>query len=212
MSEHQNQGDSHLNVRLWWAALPFAAVILSTAGGCGEVFSNQTASFGGPTAGERGLVQVLFINNTPHRVVFTYGSYDQTDRDSQPDFQQFGLEDFDTTLDGHAISEISTLTCARVFSIGSSALLALIEENLPGATVIEDALIEGVEFWQVDSDGDPDGAEAVTGRVGFAPPFEALLGVDFPCNALLIIRFELDDLGPDAFQVNFELIPSESVR
>ena len=48
--------------------------------------------------------------------------------------------------------------------------------------------------------------------MGFAPPFEALLGVDFPCSALLIIYFEINDAGPEPFRIDFQLIPSESDR
>jgi len=144
--------------------------------------------------------------------VLTFGSYDQTDQYCRPDFGQFGLGESGAILDGSSTSGILWIDCARVFSIGGPQLLALIEENLPEATVDDDALIEGVGFFSIPSDdADGDGAGDPVGE-GAAPPFEALLGVDFPCNALLIIRFEFDDLGPDPFRVDFELIPSESTR
>ena len=180
--------------------------------GCGEAFVNLTASLGGDWAGERGTIRVLFINNTPHRAVLTFGSYDQTDQFSQPDFAQYGLSEFGATLDGNSSSQIISIECARVFSIGGPDLLALIEQNLSEAALDEDAFIEGIEFFSIPSDdaeGDDSGNPV---NEGSAPPFEALLGVDFPCNALLIIRFEFDDLGPDPFRVDFELIPSESTR
>lgn len=189
--------------------------ILSTlfGTGCAIPLANLTTSLGGTTTGSRGTVRVLFINNTPHRAVFTYGTYDQTDQFSQPDFRQLGLEETNRNLDGNSESSIrptdgqSPLFCARVFSIGSPNLRSLIDENLAGATVIDEALVDGVEFFDVDEDGDADPKS-----VGFAPPFEALLGADFPCAALLIVRFELDDLGPDPFRIDFELIPSASTR
>ena len=180
--------------------------------GCGEAFVNLTASLGGDTAGERGTIRVLFINNTPHHAVFTFGSYDQTDQFSQPGFEQFGLSEFGATLEGDSSSEIISIECARVFSIGGPDLLTLIEQNLSEAALDEDASVEGVEFFSIPSDdaeGDDSGDPISEGS---APPFEALLGVDFPCSALLIIRFEFDDLGPDPFRVDFELIPSESTR
>jgi len=198
--------------------LIIVAVLLSTiaggTGGCGEVSSllNQIASLGGEIAGQRGRIRVLFINNTPLRAVFTFGTYDQTDQDSQPDFGQFGPNDLDVTLNGDAESDILSLTCARVFSIGSPRLLQLIEANLRDATVIDEAFTEGVEFYDVPSDDDSDADEGEFAFAGAAPAFEALLGVDFPCNSLLIIRFESDDLGPDPFRVDFELVPSESTR
>jgi hypothetical protein len=189
-----------------------ASAALIGVAGCGESFANLSASLGGGRAGGRGDVGVLFINNTPHRAVFTFGSYDQTDQFSKPDFKQLGLDDPGVTLDRNSSSTILSIECARVFSIGSPSLLRLIEENLPDVTLDDDAFLEGVEFFSVppeDGDGE-DTAEPVS--EGVAPPFEALLGVDFPCNALLIIRFEFDDLGPDPFRTDFELIPSESSR
>jgi hypothetical protein len=62
-----------------------------------------------------------------------------------------------------------------------------------------------------------DNGEAPAGQdqpavVGTAPPFEAMLGVDFPCNSLVIIRFEIDDVGPDPYRIDFQVIPSESTR
>ena len=196
-------------------AVPAGILILSVifADGCAVPPANLTASFGGSTAGSRGSVRVLFINNTPQRAVFTYGTYDQTDQFSQPDFRQFGLNSTDLILDGDSESSIdpisgqSPLICARVFGVGSPDLLRLIDENLSGATVIENALSNGVEFFDVGDDGDAEAASA-----GFAPPFEALLDVDFPCAALLIVRFEVNDVGPDPFRIDFELIPSGSTR
>ena len=194
------------------AAIFLLVAVVAGASGCGEAFINQTASLGSATAGGRGGVGVLFINNTPHRAVFTFGSYDLTDGTYQPDFGQFGLAESSAILDGNSTSELLAIHCARVFSIGGPRLLALIDENLPEATVDDGAVIEGVGFFSSPS-GDPDGdGSGDPIDEGSAPPFEALLGVDFPCNALLIIRFEFDDLGPDPFRIDFELIPSESTR
>ncbi len=193
-----------------------AAALLGLAG-CGKLFLNRTASLGGGTAGGRGTVRVLLINNTPYRAVFTYGSYDQTNEYHQPDFAQYRLHDSVRNLNGDSQSSLnlgepeSLVTCARVFSIGGPDLLRLINENRPDAAIHEEAMIQGVEFFQVGgADGTDPEAEPVS--MGSAPPFEALLGVDFPCGALLIVRFEFDDLGPSPFRVDFELVPSESDR
>jgi hypothetical protein len=67
--------------------------------------------------------------------------------------------------------------------------------------------VEGVAFYTP-----PDDDAAAPVLAGVAPPFEALLGVDFPCNALLILRFERNDAGPDPYRIDFEFIPSESAR
>lgn len=178
--------------------------------GCGVDFSNRTASLGGDIAGTRGKVQVVFINNTPHRAVFTFGTYDQTNPSSEPDFRQFSNDQAGLVLEGDTTSLIGSLDCARVFSIGGPRMLALIRKNLPNATVAQEAMIEGVEFFSISADGSAAAPAPVS--QGKAPPFEALLGEDFPCNALLIVHYEIDDLGPSPFRVDFELIPSRSTR
>jgi len=197
-------------------------IILSAVAGCGVALPNLTASLGGDVAGGRGRVRVVFINNTPHRAVLTYGAYDQGDQFSRPDFKQFVPAEDGTgaTLEGNSTSDVISLACGRVFSIGSPRLLELIEANLPDADRDADALVVGVDFFEVRSDVGGDDTDPVSGepgdqgsaKAGVAPPFEAFLGVDFPCNALLIVRFEFDDLEPDAFRVAFEFIPSDSTR
>ncbi len=197
-------------------------VILLAVAGCGIALPNLTGSLGGDVAGGRGRVRVVFINNTPHRAVLTCGTYDQRDQFSRPDFKQFvpAEDGAGATLDGDSTSEIISVACARVFSIGSPRLLELIEGNLPDADRDADALVVGVDFLEVGSDDGGDetvpasdeSGDQGSAKAGVAPPFEALLGVDFPCSALLIIRFEFDDLGPDAFRIAFEFIPSDSTR
>ncbi len=125
------------------------------AGGCFEFFANQSASLGGDTAGERGNVGVLFINNTDYRAVFTYGSYDQTDPFFGPDYEQFGSIEPDILLEGGESTTIapgssrSVIECARVFSIGSENLLELIRRNLPDDGFLQSAMVEGVEFFGI---------------------------------------------------------------
>ena len=74
--------------------------------GCGVDISNLTASLGGDTAGSRGRVQIVFINNTPYRSVFTFAIYDQTDPSSEPDFRQFGHDEGRLILEGDGTSNI----------------------------------------------------------------------------------------------------------
>ncbi len=210
------------------APLLVAAVapVSGTACGRNPTFLNSTASLGGATAGERGKVGVLLINNTPHQAVLTLGTFDYGDNQQlagqpvlEPDFEQFGLGPHARILEGNSTSEILSIECGRVFSVGGPRLLALIGEDLfdadDGATselALPVALFEGVEFFSAtaeEPDQEEPGEPISEGR---APPLEALLGVDFPCSALLILRLEFDDLGPDPFRVDFELIPSETGR
>jgi len=175
--------------------------------GCTGDLANLTASLGGDTPGQRGQVQVLFINNTAYRAVFTFGTYDQTDPGSVPDARQFGNDPDELLLEGDSSSGIGSLDCDRVCSIGGSRMLALLAANGDASTLDPQALVDGVEFFEV-----PEDADAAPISRGFAPPFEALLGVDFPCHSLLIIHFEINDAGPDPFRVAFELISSGSPR
>ena len=148
-------GEPNVKTTLRFVIGGLLAAAFVPLGGCVELFLNQTASLGSGIAGERGTVRVLFINNTPYRAAFTYGSYDQTDRFSAPDFAQFGLKNSARHLDGDTESSLdpfeggSFIACARVFGIGSPDLLRLIEENRPDATIDEDALVEGAEFYQI---------------------------------------------------------------
>ncbi len=190
------------------AAGALMAAVMLTALGCADVLSGATASLGGDAAGERGDVRVLFINNTPHRAVFTVGTYDPLDEFSVPVFSQFGFEGDELTLPGDTESAIGAVPCARIFSIGSSRLFTLIEANEPDAELIAEASQDGVAFFgegEAEAEGDPVSE-------GTLSAFEARLGSDFPCGALLIIRFEINDVGDEPFRIDFEMVPSESPR
>ena len=150
---------------------------------------------------------MLFITTTPHRAVFTYGTFDQADQFAEPRFEQFEPGEFDRTLEGDNQSGIRTLTCGRVFSIGREEVQDAMRLDLAEFDYHDADLIEGVQFF-----GIGDGAASGPSRAGSAPPFEALLGVDFACGSLLIIRLEFDDVGPSAFRVDFEVVPSSSER
>jgi len=169
--------------------------------GCGEAWTNLTASLGGNSAGGRGSVGVVMLNNTPHQAVLTLGSYDQTEGPGAPDVQQYSL-DGELRLEPNSDGGLLSFDCARVFSIGGPRLLARIEDQ--GSEADESALVEGVEFF---STGEGDSVSQ-----GLAAPFEVLLGVDFPCNALLIFKLEVNDAGPQPFRIDFELIPSATSR
>jgi hypothetical protein len=175
------------------------------AAGCGEAWSNLSAPLGGNAAGGRGTFGVIVLNNTPFNAVLTLGSYDQTNTKAPPDIEQYQLTGT-RVLEPNSNGGFLTFDCARVFSIGGPRLLALIEST--GTEASADALVEGVEFFDVNT-ANP---EADPVSQGLAAPFEVLLGVDFPCNALLIFKLEVNDAGPEPFRVDFELIPSSDSR
>ncbi len=183
--------------------------LLAVIAGCNvDNLLNQTASFGGDTAGQRGQFNYVIINNTPYRAIFTAGAYDDLDQKTQPQFQQFGNDPNGNRLEGNATSPVITPNCARVFAVGTAQLVTVIKDNAAQDNVDRDSLIEEVYFSSGEV-GTPEGAEPTE---GIAPSFEARLGVDFPCNSLLILRLEPDDVGPNPFRIDFEVIPSSDDR
>ncbi len=186
--------------------LTLSATAFSFFGGCDiATYLNQTASLGGDVAGSTGQVRVLFINNTPHRAIFTFGTYNNTDQFDQPDFRQLTGLASGVTLEGNSSTALVTLSCDRVFSVGDPELLRLIDENLDldGGLLNPEALVEGVAFSAAALGED----NAGLATEGFAPSVRALLGVDFPCDSIIIVRFEIADVGPAPFRADFEIIP-----
>lgn len=201
MARSEFMGDLSLRRLAAWVPC-IGTILIAPFAGCA---GSGLASLGGDTAGGRGQVGVIFINNTPNRAVFTAGTYDQLDPASVPDFAQFGLDDVGAKLEANAHSGLVELDCAHVFSVGGPRMLNLLNLNRPGADVEAAALVEGVQFFKTDENGNLVDA-------GSATAFEALLGADFPCGALLIVYLEVDEAGPSPFRVDFQLIPSQSSR
>ena len=126
-------------------------------------FFNITTTLGGEVPGKRSNISVAFINNTPYRAVFTFGTYDpQNTAQNLPisfpiKFQQFFVDpDGVDRLDGFSQSNVITFTaspgvandpggCGRAISIGGERLITLIEENRraleeAGNTIHDEAL------------------------------------------------------------------------
>ncbi|MGB0715206.1 MAG: hypothetical protein ACPGXK_04965 [Phycisphaerae bacterium] len=176
--------------------------------GCGEIFQNQTASLGGGVAGSGGTLKTVFINNTNERAVFTFGTYNQTDRESVPVVNQFGIEVFETNLDGGETSNLLFLPCGRVFAVGSERLLAFLENNAETDDLFPSALEPGVQLFAVDGVDD----EEITTLSGTADGQEYFIGTEFNCESLLVVRIEINDPGPAPFRLDFEVVPAESTR
>ncbi len=186
--------------RLTLAGLLFLA-------GCGDAFLNSTSSLGGDGAGSRGSVSVIIINNTSHSAALTVGTFDAGDPDFVPDATQIGLDDVGLTLGPDSQLDAIPFRCGRTFAVGSTTLLDLVEGAFDAEDIEVATFVAGVSFFDVDADV---AVEPVL--VGTSPAMEALLGLDFNCGSILIIRLEVDALTVDAFRVDFELIPSGSGR
>jgi hypothetical protein len=173
---------------------------------------HTTASLGGDTAGGRGNAEGLFINETPFRVIFTFGAYDELDRDTEPVLRQFGSNpdnpNYDV-LDGNTQTGIYTLPCHRVYSIGGAGLIARVERNLDASTYDADLLVEGAYFSTAASDS----LEANTPTEGQADPIDSFIGVDFECGSMVIYHFEYNDAGGDPkFVIEQSVIADTSNR
>jgi hypothetical protein len=187
----------------------FALAIAAACGSCDvETLLHQTASFGGATAGSRGTTDVVFINKTPFRAIFTFGTYDDFDQNTEPQLVTFSPSEGTEDLEGGDVSTIRSVTCARVFSIGGATMLRLAEENLDLDPLTSEALVPGVSFSGAEL-GDEN--EALPTE-GVADPLDLLIGVDFPCNSLIVYRLEVNSNGEPPFRVDFEVIPSRDDR
>lgn len=182
------------------------ALGVTSISGCNADFANLFTSLGGDTAGGRGQIRVTVINNTPQLAVMTLGTFDQADQDSRPDIAQFTLDDATPTLGPNESSDIIFLDCGRTLSIGGPSLLARIASELDAGSVDQSALVAGVVFYE---DGASAGDDAPA-NLGTALPLDLLLGVDFTCDSILVVRLEINDPGPEPFRIDFEVIAAES--
>jgi len=172
-----------------------------------DSFLNNTASLGGTVPGERGSVQVGFINNTPFRAIFTFGTYDPQDQNSVPEFDQFQVDaDATLRLEGNSSSAIFTFTCGRVVGVGDSGLIARIQSTdavrSNGEDINSTALEAGIAFSDRPLD-DPDADQPTAGR---SDSTTTLHGTEYQADSLLIYTFEVDANEPDGFRINLDVI------
>lgn len=162
--------------------------------GCtGDLIANLTEE-------RTGNITVVFINNTPFRANFSFGTFDSLDRNppSAPTFQQQRVEAFTT-------SATQTVGCRRNFAIGTAEFLERV--LVTGATNVAsfdpDLFIEGIAF----SSAAPgtDAADLPTDGIG--PSFEAALGVDYTCLDQLVITISQDAAAPTGFRVDLQVLP-----
>lgn len=154
-------------------------------------------------------ILIGFVNNTNARAIFSFGSYDSLDQETVPtNFGQLRLE---------AMSSSAQIPqpCRRIFSVGGSELIRLVNENSSNPAInITDprALIQGVNFSTAPL-GDPLEAEPTEGT---AVGRDMGLGVDFTCSrtdildqtgtGLLIFTFEEDAGAPGGFRIDFQFV------
>src|SRR2546423_8703959 len=91
--------------------LALIALMLLPSGCSSNFFANQTAR-------RAGNISVQFVNNTPFRAAFTFGTYDSLDRNppGPASLQQLRLE-------SGASSAVAAVTCRRLFAIGTAGFV-----------------------------------------------------------------------------------------
>ena len=162
--------------------------------GCAaELLQNQTASLAGN-------VSVIIVNDTPFRASYTFGTFNDLQRDPP------GAVNFEQNrLAAGLSSPPSSLACGRDMAIGTTKLLQrVIDTNADQAALgfDEDAFSITVNF----SDApDGSGLEAVA-TVGTAAGLNKLVGVDFSCGDELIFTFRPDPDAEGGFRIDFQLI------
>lgn len=187
--------------------------------GCQDIWLNNISPLGGNTPGGRGAVDVIFVNETPYRAIFTFGTYDPLDQNSTPGFAQFVVDPdedetvFNRGLDPGSVTARGTflVNCGRVVSLGDDGLIAQINatEARPfnNAPIVDGTLRSGIYFTSAPID-DPD-ANALENYDIRSDPVLSLLGVDYSCDALLVYTFSLDPNDAGKVNVALEVIDAE---
>jgi len=175
-------------VKIWLGGL------LLVLGGCsGRLIANLTEE-------RSGSVTVVFINNTAYRASFTFGSFDDLDRDfanTQVDFQQRRLE-------AHSSTPPISLNCQRDFAVATQKLVdRLVAINADQQSGFDrDAFAATVSF----SDAPTDSDAAALPTVGTAEGIILRLGNDYSCEDQLLITFEQDATSPGGFRIDVAVL------
>lgn len=143
----------------------------------------NTSSLGGTEPGTRGDLNVRFVNQTPYRVVLTFGTYDPLNDGRDPDlafpikFRQFVFDDTEggTRLDAFSESEVIPFPkrspadpggCGRVISLGGEELIERIEDD---AALLDTAAPEALRPLCHDETNRPRGGIAFFRETGSGP-------------------------------------------
>ena len=184
--------------RIRVVGLAVIVCMLGTALSAGCTNSSLFQNLVAPVTGD---VTFVFINDTPYRAVFSFGTYNDLDRSPGAiNLQQLRLE-------AHAISEPVTVACAHNGAVGTDGLVARVLATDADDTLEfdRDALNEWVGFSSFPSDS----TGAGLADAGSAEGLEVLLGYDFSCGDELIFTFVEDETAPGGFRIDFAVLVNE---
>ena len=170
------------------------ALALTSPGCTGTFWINQTAE-------RTGTMDIQFINDTPYRAIFSFGSWNALALKpvGRVDFYQLHLDGWTTTP--------ASVSCLRNFAIGTEALRDRVidREVYTLSTFDPDAFDTVVHF----SDAPAGSDLAAAPTVGTAEGVEKLLGVDYECADVLIFTLVEDPDAEGGFRIDFALIEEE---
>lgn len=208
----------------WRRILFLAPLLLASLGSCSpELFLNNFASLGGDTPGGRGVLEIVFDNQTQSRAIFTFGIYDPQDQTSKPTYGQFVVDaaedatEFNRGLPAMTTTTIGSFTpsCGRLISFGGEQMIARIKakdlKTFNSAPTVEAAFRTGIYFTNVPLDDTNANANDETSpNVIHIDAVNSYLGTDYECDARLVYQFVPDPNDPANVLVNLSVIPASA--
>jgi len=151
------------------------------------------------TAERQGNVTFVFVNDTPFRAAFSFGTYDALDHTpGATELRQLRVA-------AKSSSAPVTVTCRRNAAIGTEEYVQRVidtEADLAATNFIPDAFDTTVHFSSA-----PDGSPTADLPIdGFAVGVEKLLGIDFSCSDQLMFTFREDPDAEGGFRIDFSVI------
>lgn len=176
------------------AGLGLLGGLFALGAGCtGEFLANQLEE-------RAGNVSVQFINNTPFRASYSFGSFDSLDRDppGPVTLQQARLEGLTSTAPVQ-------LACRRDIAVGTDEFLQrVLDTNADNVASFDaEAFSSVVNFSAAPADSDAGGLPTE----GTALGRNMRLGVDYTCGDLLIFTLTQDASRPGGFRIDFAVVP-----
>lgn len=167
--------------------------------GCNPAFvANQTAELSGN-------FRVVFVNTTPFRASFSFGSYNALDRSpGEASLNQLRLE-------ANRTSTPTEVPCRRNFAIGTAEYIQRVIDTRAdqnAASFDPDAFDEDVHFSSAPADSDA----AALPTEGFARGREFLVGVHYTCGDELIVTFSQDATAPGGFRIDLVVVSDDPRR
>ncbi|MBU0640747.1 MAG: hypothetical protein KKB50_17930 [Planctomycetes bacterium] len=171
--------------------LVVAAVVLPLCGCTAELWDYLTEE-------RAGNIAVTFVNDTPYRASFSFGTWDDLDRTPG------ATELYQLRLEGNTVSDVALLTCRRNMAIGTQAYLDRVLDVRANDTPSfdADAFSTVVHF----SSAPADAADAALPTVGTGQGIEKLLGIDYSCESQLIFTFVADPDAVGGFRIDYALL------